>query len=118
MTEVTTPNGGPLDGTLEALRGLVSRAHHDIAAGAVIDLAPLETRVQDLCNAIAALPRADGVDYRESLIALLDDLGALSNRVETGLEALSNELGTASKRRNAVSAYGKGSAGGGTDTQE
>ena len=113
MTDSTTPDQGtpdqgPLDRSVESVRGLVSRAHHDIAAGAIIDLAPLEARVQDLCQAIATLPRDEGVRYRDTLISLMDDLGTLSTQVQTGLDALSSELGTASKRRTAVSAYGKG----------
>lgn len=110
MTESATPNQGTLDQSVEAVRGLISRAHHDIAAGAIVDLAPLETRVQDLCQAIAALPRDEGARYRDTLIVLMDDLGTLSAQVQTGLDALSAELGSASKRRSAVSAYGKGPA--------
>ena len=107
MTQQALPQG-PLAESLETLRGLVTRAHGDIAAGAIIDLTPLEVRVRDLCQTIAALPRQDGVRYRDALVALMDDLGALSSRVESGLEALSAELGTAGKRHSAVSAYGKG----------
>jgi len=93
---------------LEALDGVITRARRDIADGGVVDLAPLETRVNQLCAGIDSLQRDQAKGLQPRLLALLDDLDQLTGQIEAGLAALSAELGDHGKRREAVSAYAKG----------
>lgn len=97
-----------IDQDIEQLSAIVARANSEIADGAVIDMAPLESAVQAVCTRIGGLPPDQGAGYRAGLVALLDDLGSLQRKVELGLEALAGELGDSAKRRQAVSAYGPG----------
>jgi hypothetical protein len=95
----------PIADDLTQLAAMVARANSEIAAGGVIDLEPLETRVRELCARLDQLPAEEGGRHRRSLVALLDDLSGLERRIAIGLEALAGELGQSSKRREAVSAY-------------
>lgn len=101
MTESPT-----IDQDIEQLSAIVARANSEIAGGAVIDMAPLESAVQAVCTRIGSLPPDQGAGYRAGLVALLDDLATLQRKVEIGLDALAGELGDSAKRRRAVSAYG------------
>ncbi|MGF1611155.1 MAG: hypothetical protein ACFCUQ_17260 [Kiloniellales bacterium] len=95
----------PITHDLHQLAGMVARANAEIAAGGVIDLAPLEARVRTLCAQLDQLPADEAGQHRDSLVALLDDLTGLERRIAIGLEALAGELGQTSKRREAVAAY-------------
>ncbi len=92
---------------LASIDGLVSRARNDLADGAILDLEPLERRVAHLCAGIQALPTERGRCFAPRLTALLSDLEALGGQIKVGCEALSAELGTSGKRRDAMSAYSR-----------
>lgn len=92
---------------LTRIDGLVARARNDLADGAVLDLAPLEGRVTQLCAGIASLPDERGRLFTPRLTALLADLDALGSEIKQGCDALSAELGKSGKRRDAMSAYGR-----------
>ena len=92
---------------LRVLEGMVARARGQIAEGGVLELQPLEERVQALCGRVSALPPAEGQRFKPALLALLDELTTFGGQIEAGLEALSRELGQTGRRRHAVTAYGK-----------
>lgn len=92
---------------LSRIDGLVARARHDLADGAVLDLAPLEQRVAALCAGIHGLPIERGRLFTPRLTALLTDLEALGGQIKQGCDALSAELGSSGKRRDAMSAYSR-----------
>lgn len=96
-----------LNEELTRIDGLVARARNELADGAVLDLAPLETRVAQLCAGIHALPLDEGRGFVPRLTALLTDLEALGGQIKEGCDALSLELGSSGKRRDAMNAYGR-----------
>ncbi len=93
---------------LRRLDGMIARARSEIARGGVLDLEPLRAAVQEVCAAIDRLPHDEGRRLRPALVALLDELDGFGSQIETGLKALAQELGQHGRRRDAVSAYGKG----------
>ena len=93
---------------LRRLDGMIARARSEIARGGVLDLEPLRAAVNEVCAAIDGLPRDEGRRLRPALVALLDELDGFGGQVESGLDALARELGKHGRRRDAVSAYGKG----------
>jgi hypothetical protein len=92
---------------LQLLSGTLNRLHAAFETGETIDLAPIESRVGSLCAGVAALGPAEGGKLRPRLLSLLDDFDSLTRVLEAGLEDLKQQLGDASERRQAVSAYGK-----------
>ena len=94
---------------LGRLDGLVAQARRDLADGAILDLTPLEQQVAALCAGIRSLPAEQARPFGSKLMVLFTDLEALDGQIRKGRDALAAELGEVGKRRNAVSAYGRGS---------
>ena len=97
-----------ISGSLARIDGMVARARSELAAGAVIDLAPLEERIRGLCAGIQDLPGEAAAPLAKRLTSLLADLEQLHGQIVEGRDALASELGDLGKRRSAVTAYGKG----------
>lgn len=95
---------------LQAVGGVIARAEAGLAAGSLLDLAPLESLIDDLCRRIEGLPAAEGRKMQPKLLALIDDFGRLGGAIETKMAELKAEMGEAAGRRVAVSAYSKSSA--------
>ncbi len=95
---------------LDAVGGMVARAESDLAAGAVLDLAPLESHIQELCARIEGLPPGEGRDVQSKLLALADAFARLGQSIEATMSELKTEMGGVSGRQQAASAYAKSSA--------
>ncbi len=94
---------------LEAVGDIIARTEADLAAGAVLDLAPLESQVQELCTRIEGLPPGDGRALQPKLLALADDFGRLGQSIEAMMGEVKAEIGGVSGRQRAASAYSKSS---------
>jgi hypothetical protein len=92
---------------LQALGGIIARAQTDLAADSLLDLAPLEGLIEDLCRRIESLPAAEGRIVQPRLLALVDDFGRLGRSIEQKMEGLKSQMGDVTERRLAVSAYSK-----------
>ncbi len=94
---------------LNAVDSAISRAETDVAAGAVLDLAPLENHIEELCTRIEHLPPGEGRDVQAKLLTLADAFGHLGQSIEAAMSDLKTEMGEVSGRKRAVSAYAKSS---------
>ncbi len=101
----SSPRESPLE-TLGTLAGLISRARAELNTGGLVDLAPLESRVGALCKRLEGLPVEEGGDLRPRLLALIDDLGQLSDSIARRLEGLKRDLSDTAGRHRATRAYG------------
>ena len=94
---------------LDAAGGIIARTEADLAAGAVLDLAPLETHIHELCARIEDLPPGEGRVLQPKLLALADDFGRLGQSIEAMMSEVKAEMGEAAGRQRAASAYAKSS---------
>jgi|GEM_PF-3422469 len=99
-----------LGGMIQALSGVVARAHGELDAGNLVDLTAIEAGVSELCAQAATLPSPPSTDndwLRSRLLVLMDDFGHLSRAIEARLSELKQELDKTGGRQNALRAYGK-----------
>ncbi len=94
---------------LNAVGSIITRAEADLAAGAVLDLAPLESHLEELCTRIEGLPPGEGRDVQSKLLALADAFGRLGRSIEATMSEIKTEMGEVSGRQRAASAYAKSS---------
>ncbi len=94
---------------LDAVGDIIARTEADLAAGAVLDLTPLESHLQGLCTRIESLPPGDGRVLQPKLLALADDFGRLGRSIEAMMGEVKAEMGQVSGRQRAASAYAKSS---------
>ena len=94
---------------LDAVGDVIARTEADLAAGAILDLAPLESHIQELCTRIEGLPPGEGRALQPKLLALADDFGRLGQSIEAMMSELRAEMGEVSGRQRAASAYAKSS---------
>ncbi len=94
---------------LDAVGAIIARSEADLAAGAVLDLAPLEGHIEELCTRIEGLPPGDGRALQPKLLALADDFGRLGRSIEAMMGEVKAEMGQVSGRQRAASAYAKSS---------
>ncbi len=100
---------------LDAVGGIIARAEADLAAGAILDLSPLEGHIEELCTRIEGLdPGADlapgeGLALQSKLLALADNFGRLGRSIEAMMGEVKAEIGGVSGRQRAASAYAKSS---------
>lgn len=96
-----------LNNDLQALGGLIAKAHDLVQAGELIDLTPLEPQVLEICSQIEELPATEGQTVKSRLIALIDDFNRLGHAIEDKLGEVKGSLGQSAGRRQALSAYGQ-----------
>ncbi len=94
---------------LDAVAGIIARAEADLAAGVVLDFAPLERRIEELCSRIEGLPPGEGRALQSKLLALADTFDHLCRSIEAAMGELKAEMGGVSGRQRAASAYAKSS---------
>ncbi len=95
---------------LNAVDGVIARAEADLAAGAILDLSPLESRIAEICARIEDLPPGEGGALQAKLLALADTFGHLGRSIEATISEVKAEMGDVSGRQRAASAYAKSSA--------
>lgn len=93
--------------TARDLRHKIRRGSQAAEKGDVIDLLPVQAEVDALCSALAALPRDESKSIQADIVALVDELSTLTDKLNEGLIIIRNELKDLSERQRAVSAYGK-----------
>ncbi len=94
---------------LDAVGGIVARAESELTAGVVVDLSPLENRVESLCARIESLPPGEGRPLQPKLLALADAFGRLGQSIETAMDDANAEVGEISERQRAASACAESS---------
>ena len=89
------------------LRHKIRRGSQAAERGDVIDLLPVQAEVDSLCSALASLPKDESKAIQSDIVALVDELSTLTDKLNQGLVIIRNELKDLSERQRAVSAYGK-----------
>ena len=97
---------------LQALGGLIARAQSDLAADLLLDLAPLEGFIENLCRRIESIPADEGRSLQPRLRAVIDEFGRLGGSIEQKMESLKSQMGDVTGRRTAASAYSKNAESG------
>lgn len=102
---------GDLLRDIKELSGLLERAESELENGTLIDLEPLEPRVEDICTRVARLPAGESETVRPRLAALIDDLGRLGAAIETRMAELKDVLAQSGDRNRALEAYNRSGSG-------
>lgn len=76
-----------------------------LSQGNTVDLEGLEAHVEQACSAIPALPAADRESLKPTLVALIDGLNSLSDKLSVQHEEITGTLKNIGTRHRAVSAY-------------
>ena len=84
----------------------IGAARTMLAQGETIDLAGLEQHVHGICAGIEALTMDQRLNLKAALVALIDDLNALTETLNTLYEKTTTELKDQASRQQALSAYG------------
>lgn len=82
---------------------LVTQEH--VAQGGDADLAGLDAKVQELCDAILDLPREEAAVYEQRLGALGEALETLKLGLENVQGEIEDELSSLDRRQKAAKAY-------------
>lgn len=105
----STDSGSPADTNIEAaLREAataIDTARTLLNQGNVIDLNGLEEHVEQACSGIPALAAPDRERLKPTLIALIDGLNLLSEKLSAQHQEISGTLQNIGTRTRAVSAY-------------
>lgn len=94
-----------LESELQSLSTRLCKARQGLAAGTIVDLAPIEQDVTALCRAVERLAPAEAAALRPRLFGLLEEVTELGENLRAGLGELAKLLSDASDRRRALSAY-------------
>ncbi len=73
---------------LQRIAAAIRKARDAVAAGATIDIAPLEPQVTQLCGRLAGLPADTGAALKPEVAALIADFGELAELIQARLAAL------------------------------
>lgn len=85
---------------------MVDAARALVAAGELVDLDGLDTRVGAIMDRLKTIPAAQRTAVKPALIALMDSVAAIERAVVTQRDLVARELGNLAARRRAVTAYG------------
>ncbi|NNG02755.1 MAG: hypothetical protein HKM95_01465 [Inquilinus sp.] len=92
---------------LQEVASAVSLARTKVEAGQLIDIAGLESRVDELCQATLALEREVAQPLKPSLLSLVDDLNRLSEGLKKQHCEVAAELQGSHSHSQAAAAYRK-----------
>jgi hypothetical protein len=95
-----------LVGELCYLTGIAEAARRHLKAGELLDLTPLETRCEALCARLETVSGPERETLRAAFVALVDELNRLEAELKASRDATMREIGAATQRRRATTAYG------------
>lgn len=90
---------------LAAALGLVARTRSSIEQGALPNLDPVMVALERVDDILGQLPAAASRKLRPSLMALLDEIGTLTNQLASERARLAAELRDVGAHRHAENAY-------------
>lgn len=89
---------------LAKARNIISAARDMAADGHVVDLTPMQAKVEHLCNGIATLPVDDAAALKPRLVDLIDELDKLQATMLERRKELENALSELDGRGRSASA--------------
>ena len=98
-------NGHEIEEALKEAATAIDVAQTLLNQGNTVDLEGLEAHVEQACSAIPGLPENDRQELKPTLVALIDGLNSLSERLSVQHEELTGTLQNIGTRHKAVSAY-------------
>lgn len=78
VADEAAPGGAAIRAGLAEVAGALALARQMLAEGSLVDLSGLDSRIDSLCRAILALPRAEGRTFESGLLGLSDDVARLN----------------------------------------
>ncbi len=98
---------GPNDiaAEMDAIGAVIKHARDRLIAGDLIDVSPVERRVETLCDGLEKLRDGEGASLRPALAALIDEFSQLAGLINTRLEGLRENLKLSGEGALAISAY-------------
>lgn len=90
---------------LAEVTAAVELARQTAAEGGLVDLSGLDARVDALCRAVVALPRAEGRGFEAALLELIDTLTRLHETLTRQQPAAGLDPAAGTTPREAASAY-------------
>ena len=73
---------------IRSIGAVIREARSALEAGQLIDVSPLESRVDELCRALAGSAAEDGVRLRDNVRALIAEFDQLAGMIEARLTGL------------------------------
>lgn len=92
---------------IDAVFGMTASLRTQVKAGQAPDIAGLQTRIQEICEAAAQAPANDRPALHKTLSNLLAEMDQLHQDFSQLSGALSEELKILNQQRHALTAYGK-----------
>ncbi len=92
---------------VESISAVIRHARDVLDAEGLIDVNPIEIRVDKLCGRLDKLRGKEGAALQPRILALIDEFSQLGTLIETRLESLRGELKRTGGRAQALSAYGQ-----------
>ena len=92
---------------VESISAMIRHARSAVDLGDLVDMSPLELRVNDLCGRLVKLCGEEGAALQPRVRALIDEFSQLGTLIEARLEKLRGDLPRTGGRAQALSAYGQ-----------
>jgi hypothetical protein len=93
---------------LDKAAAVVASARRTLAGGDLVDLAGLDSEVDEICREINELAPEQGHSLRSALITLADGLDLLGQDLRATHEKVAAEIEDTSARQQAAKAYARG----------
>jgi hypothetical protein len=98
---VTSPSD--ISTEVESISAVIRHARDVLDAEGLIDVSPIEARVNKLCGRLDKLRGKEGAAFQPRILALVDEFSQLDTMIETRLDNLMRTDG----RAQALTAYGQ-----------
>jgi hypothetical protein len=90
---------------MRSIGAVIREARTTLDAGGLIDVSPLEARVDKLCRALNGSPAEDAARLRDDVRALIADFDQLAGMIEARLADLKKGAASGEDQVRAASAY-------------
>ena len=104
-TDSGSPAGTSIEAALREAATAIDTARTLLIHGSTFDLKGLEAHVEQACGGIPALSAPDRERLKPTLVALIDGLNLLSEKLTVQHQEISGTLQSIGTRTRAVSAY-------------
>ncbi|MCH2546991.1 MAG: hypothetical protein MK052_05225 [Alphaproteobacteria bacterium] len=90
---------------LKQIRSFIDTTHTHLEQGGEVDLAGLDEKVQELCEAVLDMPKAQADAYNQPLADLATDLTTLRDNMQVVKTDVREQLDALNTRQKAAKAY-------------
>ena len=90
---------------LQQIRSFISVTKMHVNDGSEIDLSGLDAKIQELCEAVLDMSKAEADSFQQSLSELAEELDDLKAKMETAQAEVRDKLNALNMRHKAAKAY-------------